>query len=184
MATQPTISIKALIPELLQNNFIVVDGRLGSGKTLAVVAILMSAKPDNLVSNIVLNGIPYEKFYLHNLFEYKNRIIFIDMADIIVDNRTTYNDIHDNFIGFIDSLKENSNHLIITVRDRKRLDPDIHAYVDTYIHTVLGDDGDCIHMQIAKEKNITLSKITKIVRFYKSYDSQEMPIPIISRFRN
>jgi hypothetical protein len=168
---------ESVIDFVLSHRFIVIYGQMGSGRTLTGVGLLALSKAKNIVSNTSLYGIEHAKFDLASLFDYKDKIIFWDMADYAVNNSRNYRNIHDNIRGFIEELQENNNHLIVTIVDRSDIEPDIRKLVDMWIMTCYEQLFDIVrlYIQVKGKKELIFANLGNVSQWFKNYQTLNMP---------
>lgn len=163
--------------------FTAFSGLQGSGMTLSVVALLKQMSEGencpNIITNAYLKEIPHEKFKLENLFNYKDSIIFIDIAEfIIIRDR---NGVLDNIIGFLSELEENNNTCIITTQSLHFIEPIAVDFIDTIVTPNYKRDRDCVNLRIIKRSaegktsHPAYLRINNASRYFKSYDTFKMP---------
>jgi len=168
-------SIRELI---LPNSLIEIHGRMGEGKTLSAIAMIVLSKFENIVSNINLSGIKHEMFNISNLFEYKNSLILWDMAEFQINDRKLYDKIHDNLLGFLEGLKEENNHLILTIEDKYSLVPEVRDLVDMSIITHFDRLHDVVKLRAKSHSGVDYINLGGVSQYFKYYETREIPISI------
>jgi hypothetical protein len=125
-----------------------------------------------------LYGIEHAKFDITKLFDYKDKIIFWDMIDFVINNRREYNNIHDNIRGFIEGLQENNNHLVVTIVDKSDIEPDISELVDIWIATRYEQLFDIVRlrMQAKGRKEPIHANLGNVSQWFKNYQTLNIPV--------
>jgi hypothetical protein len=169
---------KTLDELIFDNDIIAIHGEIGSGKTLPAIAILNLVKAKNIVSNCVLRDMEYTKFNMSDIFDYKDSVIFWDMVDTVTEDRRIYGKYHDNIRGFLGSLHENNNHLMVTLVQAEYLEPDIKKLVDVWILTNYNSYHDDVRLFIMSHGEEEWAILGNVSQWFKKYSTVEIPIRI------
>jgi hypothetical protein len=176
--TKDSVICGSLNDFVLRSNFTVVYGEQGSGKTLAVVALLALSGARNIVSNTRLYKLIYNKFELDKLFDYEGKIIFWDMMEYTATSK--FDKYYDNIMGFLNELEENNNHLIIIEQDKNAIEPDIRKLVDMWIMPHYMQTHDAVQLYISRkgENKPIFVNLGNVSQWFKYYNTKDMPVKL------
>lgn len=143
---------KDLIERFSDNSFILITGKLASGKSILAAKLLLALSKSgitqykNIVSTEELRLIPHEKFELEKLFDYQGKIIHITESFGTYPGED-FELMQDNWVGFINNLDraKSNNLLIMEIQSADFLRPDIRTLYDYQLTAMWVDSG--IHVK-------------------------------------